>query len=610
MKTAIISITALILGFGIAFVVVPRGDHRAPASETSEKQQYTCGMHPEIISDEPGYCPICGMKLTPKKDGAGAEGSVKIDPTTTQNMGLVTNPVRYQSITKKVHAFGKIGFSEPLLHSVNLKIDGWIERLFVDHEGQRVHKGQPLLEVYSPALVAAQREFLIAHESSQRTKDSSLASSVDGMTDLMQASRKRLSNWDISEDQIERLQSSGEITRSLTILAPSEGVVIAKAVSEGDHPKPGTELYQIADLSTVWVVAHVYEQDLPFVSLGQEATVTLPSLGGDRFVGIVSYVSPFLDAQGQAEIRLDVTNGDYRLKPEMYAEVSIKSELEGDRLVVQRSAVINSGVRQLVYVALDEGYYEPRVITTGAVGDDDMVEVLSGLSVHEKVVTSGQFLLDSESRLSEALSEGVHIGHDHDNNRQQVRHGKSPVEEKGLSGVYSCPMPEHYHILRYGEGHCPECGMALVPVEQTDNRPVYVCPMEECAVAQKTPGSCPKCGMKLTKLEPGTADLPQDDELVDTIHGLPNESDPGQPVITGGHSIYTCPMPEHQHVLQHGKGTCPECGMKLVPLAATDDREVYVCPMTECGVVQDHQGSCPVCGMNLVRYRPEGSHDR
>ncbi len=512
MKTVILVIAALAVGFGLAYLVMPAQEHQAQPRESVEKQQYTCGMHPEIITDEPGYCPICGMKLTPKKKGAGPAGSVTINSVTRQNMGLVTTPVRYQSLTRKVHAFGKIAFAEPLMYGVNLKVDGWIERLLVDHEGERVYEGQPLLEIYSPALVAAQKEFLIAGESGQST------------TDLLRASRLRLANWDISDDQIERLTATGEITRTMTIHSPANGVVVARRVSEGDHLKPGTELYQIADLSMVWVVAHVYEQDIPFVSLGQEATVTLPNLAGDRLTATVSYVSPFLDAHGQVEIRLDVNNSDYQLKPEMYAEVTIDSKLDGNRLVIPRSAVINSGTRELVYVASDESNYEPRIIVTGAVDNDDNVEVISGLTEHEQVVISGQFLLDSESRLSEALAEGYQAGHQH------ADHGA---------------------------------------VEEFDH--------------DVTEASDPD---------------------------ITEVSDPDELLAIGGHDIYTCPMPEHDHVLQYGEGSCPECGMKLVPLAETEDRLVYVCPMTECGVVQDHKGTCPECGMNLVRYQPEESHDR
>ncbi|MFH1374156.1 MAG: efflux RND transporter periplasmic adaptor subunit [bacterium] len=507
MKTAIIIIAALAAGFGLAYLIMPHGEDQLSSGESAEVQQYTCGMHPEIISDEPGYCPICGMKLTPKKTGAGAAGSVTIDPVTRQNMGLVTAPAEYGTLSRMVHAFGEVVIAEPNRHTVNLKIDGWVERLFVDHEGQKVYQGQPLLELYSPALVAAQREYLIAVKSGESASD------------LIRAARRRLSNWDISEDQIERLKSSGEITRTMTIHAPANGVVISKNVSEGDHLKPGAELYEITDLSTVWVVAHIYEQDVPFVHVDQRTSIVLPNTGAREITSTISYISPFLDTHGQVEIRLDIDNSDYRLMPEMYAEVSIASHLEGNRLVIPRSAVINSGVRQLVYVASGDDVYEPRVIVTGAVGDDDNIAVLSGLSENELVVTSGQFLLDSESRLGEALTEGYQAGHDHGNTHE-----------------------EH----------------------DTDHKQVSASPE------------------------------PDSDEFV----------------ATGGHDIYTCPMPEHYNVFQYGEGNCSECGMKLVPLSETDNHQVYVCPMTECGVTQDHKGECPVCGMNLVRYQPEENHDQ
>ncbi len=500
MKTVILIIVALAAGFGLAYVIMPRGDAPASAAETAKTQQYTCGMHPEIVSTEPGYCPICEMKLTPKKAGGRASGSVTIDPVTRQNMGLVITPVEYRPVTKDVHAFGKIAIAESNRHTVNLKIDGWIEKLFVDHEGAKVRRGQPLLELYSPALVAAQQEYLIAVESGGTNED------------LKAAGRRRLANWDISEDQIKRLESSHEITRTMTILSPATGIVTLKKVSEGDRLKPGAKLCEIADLSTVWVVAQVYEQDLPFVHLGQQARIMLPNTDTNELTATVSYISPALDTHGQAEIRLDLDNNDGRLKPEMYAEVSIESRVDNGRLVIPRSAVINSGVRKVAYVLSGDDAYEPRVIETGAVGDDDHVVVLSGLSENELVVTSGQFLLDSESRLSEALAEGYQAGHDH-----------------GGSG------------------------------EQVDQ---------------------------------------------------PAEPDPDEFVATGGHDIYTCPMASHAHILQYGEGRCSECNMKLVPLAETDNRPVYVCPMTECETVQDHKGTCDVCGMNLVRYQAEEDDDQ
>ncbi|MBD3403433.1 efflux RND transporter periplasmic adaptor subunit, partial [candidate division GN15 bacterium] len=506
MKYIIVITLAVAAGFGLAALLLPVGsDTTVATTDTGSTQLYTCGMHPEIISEEPGYCPICSMKLTPKKEGgAAAEGAITVDPATRQNMGLVTTPAGYASLSRSVHAFGRVDYSEPHFHSVNLKIDGWVENLFVAYEGEQVFRGQPLLSIYSPELVAAQREFLIAHEANAAFASAGPTGSTGGMDGLLNAARTRLANWDISDDQIEQLVNSGEITRTMTIRAPAGGYVVAKQVDEGDRLTPGTELYRIADLSEVWVRAHVYEQDLPFVSVGQTARVEIANLPGETFEGTVNYVSPFLDRGGQAEVRLTVDNPDGRLKPDMYAEVSIKADLHAEQLVIPRSAVINSGTRQLVFVASDEGAYQPREIITGAVGNNDMVAVRSGLAAGEPVVTSGQFLLDSESRLTEALGDdgqGGHGGHQHGDMSGGEEVATTLAEERGLSGVYTCPMPEHFNVVQYGEGECPECGMALVPVEETENDDVYICPMRECGVASDTEGRCPVCGMHLQKLE-------------------------------------------------------------------------------------------------------------
>jgi len=489
MKTIIIIIVSLALGFGLAQLFMPSANQANATDNSGAKQQYTCGMHPEIISDEPGYCPICEMKLTPKKKAGSEAGSIVIDPTTRQNMGLVTAPAEYRKLTRTLRAFGTVEYSEPNIHAVNLKIEGWVEKLYVDYEGARVEKGRPLVEVYSPELVAAQKEFLIALKSGDR----------GAMDKLLEGARQRLLNWDISSDQIERLAETGEVRRNVVIKSPASGVVFAKNIEAGDHLKPGVELYRIADISVVWVVAYVYEQDLPFVALGQTADISFPNLGGKNITAEVSYISPFLDSRGQTEIRLDVPNPGLILKPEMYAEVTIKSEMPEASLTLPRSAVINSGARQLIYTASMDGSYAPRIITTGVVGDDDMVEIKSGLDSDEWVVTRGQFLLDSESRLGEALAGG----HDHQSHTTFASEHKPIMapEEDSLSGVYTCPMPIHFDVLQYGEGDCPKCGMKLVPVEETDNTEVYACPMSQCGVAQNVSGSCPVCGMDLVRLE-------------------------------------------------------------------------------------------------------------
>ncbi len=635
MKKLILIIIVLSIGIAGAMLIIPDNKVTAQETDTEEVQLYTCGMHPEIISEEPGYCPLCGMKLTPKKEGASASGTVVIDPTTSHNMGLVTTPARYLKIDKMVRAFGKVKYSEPDVHTVNLKIDGWVEKMYVDYEGMEVFQGQPMIEIYSPKLVAAQREFLVAHKSNDNSNAqfASAASDGNGMNSFLESARQRLSNWDISDDQIEKLVKSGEITRTMKIRAPVGGIVTKKYVNEGQRLQPGTELYKITDLSTVWVTAFVYEQDLPFVYIGQEAIVQFPNIPGETFMAEVSYIAPFLDEKGQAEIRLDVKNRDYLIKPQMYAEIALIAEIPQERLVIPRKAVINSGMREIAYVSEGEGSYSARTINTGVIGRNDMVEVRSGLSAGEQVVTSGQFLIDSESRLHEALSSGGHTGHSHgdmasndsknedDHSTHEMQDSRktnkdAKTKDGELSGVYTCPMPEHFHVLQFGEGDCPECGMNLVAVEETENTEVYVCPMEECGVVQSEPGRCPVCGMHLMMLEGETekaaGEKSENMEHDSETHSLEDRghSEEGEMSEMELSGIYTCPMPEHFDVVQYGEGKCPECGMNLVAIEKTENSEdIYICRMRECGVAQKGPGDCPVCGMHLKLYEPENTDD-
>jgi len=452
-------------------------------------------MHPQIISDKPGICPICNMKLTPKRDGTSGEGTVWIDPATRQNMGLTMTAAKYAGLSRLVHTFGEVAIPDPNVYSVTLKFDGWAERLFVAEEGERVLKGQSLLEVYSPDLVTAQKELLVALKSE----------SNDSMTRLAEAARSRLKNWDISEDQIEQLANSGEVKRTLIIRSPADGFVHAKHVKEGDRLSARSVLYEIVDLREVWIKADVYEQDLPYIAVHHPAKIKVPGLPGRTFAGHISYISPMLDKKGQVEIRLSLENPDFALKPAMYAEVTIENALKGNRLVIPRSAIINSGVRQIVYVAKDGESYEPRTIITGAVGQNDLIEVVDGLTPGDSVVTSGQFLLDSETRLSEAVhSAGAHT-QDGDKHSGHNDYGEKTDHEQMAAdpyNIHTCPMPSHYHILNYGPGTCPDCGMDLVPVSETDNAPVYVCPMPECRVAAGKPGLCPVCNMRLKEYHP------------------------------------------------------------------------------------------------------------
>jgi RND family efflux transporter MFP subunit len=632
MKTAIIVLVTLLIGLGAGYAIFNQSEAQTLTETSSGKQLYTCGMHPEIISDEPGYCPICGMKLTPKKDGGNtaAEGSIVIDPTTVHNIGLETVSITSMPITKSIRAFGEITYSEPMVRTVNVKVPGWVENLYADYEGMDVKKGQPLLKLYSPELVAAQREYLVAYKTDTELSQANSAVATTSSS-LLDAAVMRLKNWDISGDQIQGLATSGDLTKTMLIRSPYDGIVVSKLVNQGDHLKGGVVAYKIADISNVWVEAFVYEQDVPFLKVGQKAAVRVPSLPDKRFEAIISYISPYLNRDQQIEIRLDVKYPNLILKPGMYAEVNLESGLPGNRLTIPLQAVINSGAKQVVYVANDDGSFMPKLIETGAVGDNETVEVLSGLNPSDRVVVSGQFLLDSESRLNESLafthSHGGHMGSDNtqadhmdmemddghdnqdqidadhssmDNDNMKMEHDKTSKDDKSegeLSGIYTCPMPEHHHVLQYGPGSCPECGMKLVPIEQTDIKEVYVCPMEQDSVVSDKPGKCPECGMNLVKLE--TKKEPATKETMQKAPGDNSKDKKQAEAELSG--VYTCPMPSHYDVLHYGPGNCPECGMKLVPVEKTDNTEVYVCPMPEDKYVANEPGNCPVCGMKLTK---------
>lgn len=364
----------------------------------SSVQQYTCGMHPQIVTNEPGLCPICNMKLVPKSDVMKTGGKISISADTQKKMGIALSQASYRNLSKTVRAYGNVTYSEPDVYSVNIKFNGWVEKLYVNESGARVSKGEPLLEIYSPELVAAQEEYLIAW------KTMMVMHGEDSIpTRLVSGAIEKLKNWDITDEQIQELAISKKTKRTLVIKAPYDGIVIMKNVKEGDNIMSGQEIFKLANLSTVWVSAYVYEQDLPFIKRGQTASVSTVSHPGEKHNATVFYVSPFLESNRQAEIRLSVYNPGGYLKPNMYAEVNIASALPNDNLSVPRSAVIKTGTRELVYVANADGSFQARQVTSGGVGQNDMIEIKTGLHEGEFVVTSGQFMLDSESRLNESI---------------------------------------------------------------------------------------------------------------------------------------------------------------------------------------------------------------
>jgi Cu(I)/Ag(I) efflux system membrane fusion protein/cobalt-zinc-cadmium efflux system membrane fusion protein len=438
--------TALGFGYWAGTIRHPHSGEGAAISTTGEaKTQYTCGMHPFIIQDEPGICPICNMELTPLKPGTGGQagserqvkhwaspmdptyvrdepgkdymghdlvpvyadgagGGIAVDPVTQQSMGVRTATVQARDLHRSVRAIGLVTFDEARQYVVNSKIEGWIERLYINQSGQPVRRGQPLLEIYSPDLVAAQQEYLLALESSKRLTQSSLPEIADGGKRLLDASRNRLRYWDISEQQIDQLEQTKQVKKTLTLYSPYGGIVTMKKALQGMRVMAGEELLQIADLSQVWVNAELYEQDLPWVKVGQRARVELPYATGKVLEGKVDYIYPYLAGETRTvKARIVFANPGLELKPEMYANVQITTEAVTGVLAIPADAVLRSGQGAIVFVARGEGKFDPRPVETGASGDDGYVQIRSGLNSGDNVVTSAQFMFDSESKLREAI---------------------------------------------------------------------------------------------------------------------------------------------------------------------------------------------------------------
>jgi len=314
-----------------------------------------------------------------------------------QLIGVRTAAAVLSTLDKRIRTVGKVEVDETRLAFVNTKIAGWVKKLFVNFTGDRVVKGQPLLSIYSPDLVTAQEEYLLALRS-RTTVSGGIAEVQASQLSLVDSSKRRLLLWDITEEQIAGLEKTGKTQTEMTINAPLSGIVLEKMVLDGAYIIPGMNLYKIADLATVWIIADVYEYEVPLVKVGQQVRLTQPYSSGAALHATVSFINPVLDPMTRTvKVRIAVQNPGLVLKPDMFVNVEIAASSR-TRLVIPRSAVLDSGTRQIVYVEKEPGVFELRNVTLGARGENE-VEVLSGIKKGERVVTSGNFLIDSESQL-------------------------------------------------------------------------------------------------------------------------------------------------------------------------------------------------------------------
>ncbi len=422
--------------------------------KAAQPQQYHCPMHPSFISDKPGDCAICGMKLVPMekkaetppakpapakknlyrstmmpneisdkpgKDSMGMEmvpfeseapvagtagipglAAVAISPEKRKLMNLQLATVEVKNLSRRLRTSARIVADETRLFRVTAKIDGYVEKLFVNASGQAVHRGQPLLSIYSPDLVASQQEFLSALAMAKQMGQSPDPLAAESGRGLLDAARRRLKLWDISDAQVERLEKSGRVEKALILAAPAGGYVSEKMVLAGQKIMAGEILMVVTDLSDVWAEADLYESDAAYVKLGMAAELTLPFLPGKSFPGRISFLNPFLDAASRTlTARLEIANPDLLLKPEMYGDITLTIDL-GERLAVPESAVMRTGERNYVFVDDGAGSLTPVQVQTGIQSGNDM-EILSGLKRGDRVVAAANFLVDSESSLKAAL---------------------------------------------------------------------------------------------------------------------------------------------------------------------------------------------------------------
>lgn len=463
-------------------------------------QLYTCGMHPQVVQDKPGDCPICGMKLqpvrkppaaveasaptsgrkiqyykstmalgeisqTPRKDSMGMDmvpvyegdsaesATIAIDPVTIQTMGVRLGEVTSGPLRRLIRTVGVVDFDETALTDITTKFKGWIEKLHVDATGREVRKDEPLFDVYAPEVYNAQLEY------------ASLVRS--GNLPLARTTLERLELLDLPADQIETLKRSGEAAKVITMRSPANGVVIEKNAVEGMMFEPGMTLFRLADLSIVWVKAQIFEQDMPYVRLGQEAKATIPSLPGQTFAGRVTFLYPTLDPKTRtAQVRMEFHNPGLRLKPGMFATVEIESELAASATLVPESAVLRSGDKTTVFVAREGGKFDPREVSLGSRDTSGSYQVLHGLAPGDRVVTSAQFMLDSESQLREAIQKMLDPkGPPKPSLAAEHAAMSTPAAEPSPlpAATFICPMPEHGNVQYDQPGKCPVCGMTLIP---------------------------------------------------------------------------------------------------------------------------------------------------
>ncbi len=512
------------------------------SSETAsgDKQLYTCGMHPQIISDEPGICPICEMKLVPIKktnqksgegkilfyrnpmnpniisdhpqkdemgmdyvpvyeEDEGSESVVTIDPHVQQNMNIKTAIVENKKLSSQVTTNAVLVTDETQEYIVTTKVDGWIEKLYVNYTGQKVLKGAKLMDIYSPVLVTAQQELLTALSYQNSLKGSSLAEIKNSSNEMLMNAVRKLQLLNVSDSEIERLKETREVKTYVTLFAQNSGTVLDKNILQGQKIMAGEPLLRIANLANLWLTAEIYEYEIPKVTIGSKANINFDYLHGKTYQGKVSFIYPTLDEQSRTvKVRIDVPNTGGELKPSMFANVVIEGPSLNPAPVIPENSVIRTGKTDIVIVDLGDGKFKPQQIKLG-IYSDGYYQVLNGLKEGNKIVTSAQFLIDSESNLKAAVSQFQTGTAFHSSDKIEMP-GMKDEKPKAIDEKQKTQKTPEIKIDEQDHDHSSSIvHQGIVDVESIDKNKdgkLWECPMDWNVISDES-GRCPLCNMKL-----------------------------------------------------------------------------------------------------------------
>lgn len=482
MNPAVTSKVSMKDNMGMDYVPV-YSDEVSPGGER-KTAYYRSPMNPEETSPVPKKDEM-GMDFVPVyADNIGTD-IIRIDPATQQNMGVTTERVKKMKLSRTVRTTANITYDETKLYTISTKIMGYVEKLFTDYTGQLVKKGQPLLEIYSPDLVSTQEEYLQAIKYRNEITQNGSVTGREGAEQLLVGAKRRLLNWDISEQEIQSLERRGSPQKTMTIYSPADGFVTDKMVINGQNIMPGMALYKIADLSSVWGQAQIYQYELPWIKAGDKVDLQLSYMPGKTFQGKVTYIYPFLDTDAKTvQVRIEIKNSNnYEFKPGMFADATIKSPINLETLAVPEQAIIHTGTRDIAIISLGNGYFKPVNVTPGARGEGGYIQILNGLHTGDNIVTSSQFLIDSESNLNAALNTMKQpdksvvgdVKEINSNVRPEVKNNNYKNDETGIIRMEPIDVQSidknkdgkvfqdmmDWNVISDNPGTCPLCGMTL-----------------------------------------------------------------------------------------------------------------------------------------------------